>query len=84
MLTGSVIVLLIVLFIFIGGFYLWRKRLRHPAFGQRKKNLQETNRNTFPRHPPKPEWVKKEIIRLKALMPNDGHRKIAYAFNRLY
>jgi hypothetical protein len=40
MLTGSVIVLLIVLFIFIGGFYLWRKRLRHPAFGRRRKPIE--------------------------------------------
>jgi putative transposase len=52
-------------------------------YGRRKQHL-EGNPNTFPRHPPKPEWVKKEVIRLKALMPNEGHRKIAFAFNRLY
>ncbi len=28
--------------------------------------------------------MKKEVIRLKALMPYDGHRKIAFAFNRLH
>jgi hypothetical protein len=37
----------------------------------------------YPRHPPKPEWVKKKVIRLKALMPQAGCRIIAHAFNRL-
>jgi transposase InsO family protein len=37
-----------------------------------------------PRHPiqPKPKWVKHEVIRLKALMPQAGCRTIAHAFNR--
>lgn len=52
-------------------------------YGKRKLH-QEENPNSFPRHPAKPEWVKKEVIRLKALMPNDGHRKIAFTFNRLH
>ena len=51
--------------------------------GRRKKTNKE-NLTSFPRYPPKPEWVKKEVIRLKILTPNDGHRKIAFAFNRLY
>jgi len=38
----------------------------------------------FPRCPPKPEWVGKKIIRLKALMPQAGCRSIAHAFNRLH
>ncbi|MBI3397889.1 MAG: transposase family protein [Deltaproteobacteria bacterium] len=29
-------------------------------------------------------WVKQEIIRLKALMPEAGCRKIAYTFNRIF
>ena len=32
--------------------------------------------------PPKPKWVKQEIIRLKALMPEAGCRTIAHTFNR--
>src|SRR5690554_807485 len=32
----------------------------------------------------KPHWVKQEVIRLKALMPHDGCRKIADTFNRLH
>jgi len=33
---------------------------------------------------PKPVWVKDEIIRLKALMPDAGCRKIAAVFNRRF
>lgn len=35
-------------------------------------------------HPPKPPWVCKEVIRLKALMPEHGSRKIAVTFNHLH
>lgn len=33
---------------------------------------------------PKPAWVRKEIIRLKALMPDAGCRTIAHLFNRRF
>jgi len=33
---------------------------------------------------PKPEWVKRKVIRLKALMPQAGCRAIAHTFNRLH
>ena len=81
MVIGSVLFLFI---LFIGRLYLWLKQMQQPAFGWRRKPFTGTSPNTFPRHPPKPDWVKKEIIRLKALMPYDGHRKIAQAFNRLH
>ena len=32
----------------------------------------------------KPEWVKHEVLRLKALMPHDGCRRIADCFNRRF
>ena len=32
----------------------------------------------------KPEWVKYEVLRLKALMPHDGCRRIADCFNRRF
>jgi len=35
-------------------------------------------------HPPKPPWVRREVLRLKALMPQAGCRRIALTFNRLY
>ncbi len=34
--------------------------------------------------PPKPKWVRTEIIRLKALMPEAGCRTIAHHFNRRF
>jgi putative transposase len=40
--------------------------------------------NTKTRNQKKPEWVTQEIIRLKALMPYIGCRKIADMFNRLH
>jgi len=33
---------------------------------------------------PKPPWVRREILRLKALMPEAGCRRIAHTFNRLH
>jgi len=38
----------------------------------------------FYRRQPKPEWVRKEVIRLKALMPEAGCRAIANTFNRRF
>lgn len=37
-----------------------------------------------PHAPPKPTWVRQEIIRLKALMPAAGCRTIAHCFNRRF
>ena len=34
--------------------------------------------------PPKPRWVRDELIRLKALMPHAGCRMIAHCFNRRF
>ena len=34
--------------------------------------------------PPKPPWVRREVLRLKALMPEAGCRRIAHTFNRLH
>ncbi len=55
---------------------------KHPThFGQRKSP--EPPR-TFHLHPKKPNWVSKEIIRMKAFMPDVGCRKLAESFNRRY
>jgi transposase InsO family protein len=37
-----------------------------------------------PHAPPKPRWVRDEIIRLKALMPDAGCRTIMHGFNRRF
>jgi len=60
---------------------LWQQQQpQDQKFGMRKG----TRVNGYPRRPPKPDWVKKKVIRLKALMPEAGCRAIAHAFNRLY
>lgn len=67
--------------------HLWSNKPL-PRYGRRK---QQGNQNTedqtkpvyYHRHP-KPEWVHKEIIRLKALMPSAGCRTLALVFNRRF
>ena len=44
------------------------------------RNISAIRRRVFAQ--PKPQWVKPEIIRLKALMPQAGCRTIAHHFNR--
>ena len=50
-------------------------------FGRRKARA---DKKMFYHRQPKPAWVRKEIIRLKALMPEAGCRYIASLFNRKY
>jgi transposase InsO family protein len=80
MLTGSILILVMLL-----TYCLYRRlsRYRYRTGGWRKQPPAEYS-TTFPRHPPKPDWVRQEIIRLKALMPHDGCRTIAQTFNRRY
>jgi putative transposase len=52
------------------------QRRPHPSCGQATARC----RHAFVQ--PKPKWVKHEIIRLKALMPQAGCRTIAHLFNR--
>lgn len=53
-------------------------------FGKKiAKEIKETERR-FYRSQPKPDWVKNEVMKLKALMPNIGCRKIADTFNRIF
>ena len=80
MLTGSILILCIFL-IYLG--YQQITPYHYQSFGWRKRKV-AGERISFPRHPPKPEWVRKEIIRLKALMPDAGCRTLAHTFNRLY
>ena len=56
---------------------LWRKR---PA-GYRRV---EPPSQTFPRTQAKPGWVRKELLRLKALLPQASCRSIRDSFNRRF
>jgi transposase InsO family protein len=51
---------------------------------KRKSRVHGLVRFTSIRTQAKPAWVVREIIRLKALMPDDGCRSIANIFNRRY
>ena len=52
-------------------------------YGKRKP-LTTQSSSTFCLHPKKPKWVAKEIIKMKAFMPDTGCRKLAESFNRRY
>jgi transposase InsO family protein len=52
------------------------------AYGRRKPFANQSG-HTY-RNPPKPHWVKSEIIRMKALMPEQSCRKLADNFNRRF
>jgi transposase InsO family protein len=53
-----------------------------PRFGRRKVPLGEPS--ICHRFAKKPDWVPKEIIRMKALMPYSGCRTLADSFNRRF
>src|SRR6266568_4904499 len=59
----------------------WLPIWRHCPLGYRRAAPSSAS---FPRTPPKPAWVRKEVIRLKALMPEAGCRAIADSFNRRF
>src|SRR6267143_2724332 len=59
----------------------WLPIWRHRALGYRRAAPSSAS---FPHTPPKPAWVRREIIRLKALMPEAGCRRIADSFNRRF
>ena len=61
----------------------WWRRWRGAGHRRRFRSI-IANTSHPPRHPmqPKPKWVKQEVVRLKALMPQAGCRTIAHTFNR--
>jgi len=77
-LTDSLLVLLLVILFILSLRQGWRPvdRSHH---GRRKLALAPTH---FPRTPRKPPWVKHEVLKLKALMPQAGCRAIAQVCNR--
>jgi putative transposase len=73
------VLLLVALLLIVATF--WILVHRRPRRGRRPLK-------PVPSQPPssrkKPKWVSTETIRLCALMPHDGCRKIANTFNRLH
>jgi len=64
--------------------YLLFFNFRHIKHGHGLKETTADEPLVVHRFPKKPEWVAKEIIRMKALMPIAGCRKIADSFNRRF
>jgi putative transposase len=67
------------------GTQIWRRLMRwwhRPARERRLHIRRQIVPATQVFAPPKPKWVKTEVIRLKALMPQPGCRTIAHHFNR--
>ncbi len=58
------------------------KQIKSACYGKRKPP--EELPLSFYLHPKKPDWVPKELIRMKAFMPDVGCRKLAESFNRRY
>jgi putative transposase len=64
---------------------LWQWLLGKHPWARKRVSLTLVATHSAPRrHPiqPKPPWVRQEVIRLKALMPQAGCRTIAHHFNR--
>lgn len=62
--------------------WLWIRIKAWLSSGRRQIGRRRSTLPTSGRTQPKPAWVTREIIRLKALMPNAGCRRIADTFNR--
>ena len=60
---------------------IWTLRTQLPDYGRKK--VIEPQKIPY-RFPKKPEWVPRELIRMKALMPTEGCRKLAEIFNRRF
>lgn len=63
---------------------LFLKLLLRPPNHRFSKPVSTLPLNKTTRRPPKPPWVRQEVMRLKALMPKEGCRKVAHTFNRLH
>ena len=59
-------------------------RFRQASTAKRRSRPQNPAADTGCRIAPKPPWVHEEVIRLKALMPTQGCRKIAATFNLIH
>jgi len=71
--------LLFIIYIILN--FILPKQANLPFYGKQKPPELPCS---FHFHPKKPKWVAKEIIRMKAFMPDVGCRKLAASFNRRY
>lgn len=65
--------------------WLWLRNHRTtPPPRRRRSAATSVQSSRTPFTPPKPPWVRREILRLKSLLPDHGCRKIAHTFNHLH
>jgi len=82
---GFVVFCGVILCVLILRFYLVTKTNNKALCFSRRKITHLASANNYAgRFKAKPRWVKKEIIQLKALMREEGCRKIADTFNRQF
>ena len=66
------------------GLWHWLRRWRQPRPRTSWSSPRTGGPTRRPHAPPKPRWVRDEIVRLKALMPHAGCRTIMHTFNRRF
>ena len=78
------LILFLTLIVFFQAHKITHRNHKKRSFSTSLTELERiTKSKNARRNHKKPEWVTKDIIRLKALMPHAGCRKIADTFNRL-
>lgn len=77
---------LMLIYILLSAFYLKQPKKIDTFYRKTIKSSHHISdlKATNYRFKAKPDWVKKEIIRLKAFMIHEGSRKVAHAFNRQF
>jgi len=70
--------LILILFVF------FHSRNKQKYYNVRRSIHSNEHANCYKINPPKPPWVKQEVIRLKSFMTYQGCRKVAETFNRLH
>ncbi len=66
------------------GLWHWLRRWIQPRPRSSWSSPRTGGPTRRPHAPPKPRWVRDEIVRLKALMPHAGCRTIMHTFNRRF
>lgn len=66
------------------GLWHWLRRWIQPRPRTSWSSPRTSGPSRRPQAPPKPRWVRDEIVRLKALMPHAGCRTIMHTFNRRF
>ncbi len=75
---------ILLLLAFFATLLAFRHRTARRQSTSRRRRIEAPAPSTGARSAPKPPWVHNEVLRLKALMPHHGCRKISIVFNHLH